>query len=114
MILFGGSIMCGGEVLAQAMQNNIAKKYVIVGGAGHTTETLREIAHFYAPQINTFNKSEAEIFNEYIYNLYGVKADYTETKSTNCGKPHDVSSIVIGTRNFYFKNPPCTSLLFNI
>ena len=45
MVLFGGSIICGGDVLAQAMQNNIAKKYMIVGGEGHTTETLRQIVH---------------------------------------------------------------------
>lgn len=41
MVLFGGSILCGGDVLAEAMKNEIAKKYIIVGGAGHTTETLR-------------------------------------------------------------------------
>jgi hypothetical protein len=41
MVLFGGSIPCGGDVLAQAMQNNIAKKYIIVGGEGHTTASLR-------------------------------------------------------------------------
>ena len=44
-VLFGGSIMCGGDVLAQAMKDHIAKKYVIVGGAGHTTETLRLKMH---------------------------------------------------------------------
>lgn len=38
MALFGGSILCGGDVLVQAMKNKVAKKYVIVGGAGHTTE----------------------------------------------------------------------------
>ena len=37
MVLFGGSILCGGNVLAEAMKNQAAKKYVIVGGAGHTT-----------------------------------------------------------------------------
>lgn len=42
MVLFGGSIICGGDVLAQAMKNKIAKKYMIVGGEGHTTETLRQ------------------------------------------------------------------------
>ncbi len=41
MVLFGGSILCGGDILAQAIKNGIAKKYVIVGGFGHTTETLR-------------------------------------------------------------------------
>lgn len=33
MVLFGGSILCGGNVLAEAMKNQAAKKYVIVGGA---------------------------------------------------------------------------------
>lgn len=37
MVLFGGSIVSGGDVLAAAMKNGIAEKYVIVGGAGHTT-----------------------------------------------------------------------------
>ena len=32
MVLFGGSILCGGNVLAEAMKNQAAKKYVIVGG----------------------------------------------------------------------------------
>ena len=31
MVLFGGSILCGGDVLAQAMQSHAAKKYVIAG-----------------------------------------------------------------------------------
>ena len=43
MVLFGGSILCGGDILAQAMRNQIAKKYIIVGGVGHTTETLRQL-----------------------------------------------------------------------
>lgn len=42
MVLFGGSIVSGGDVLADAMKNGIAEKYVIVGGAGHTTDALRQ------------------------------------------------------------------------
>ena len=42
LVLFGGSILEGGNVLAQAIKEKIAKKYIIVGGAGHTTETLRQ------------------------------------------------------------------------
>lgn len=45
MVLFGGSIICGGDVFAEAIRNRIAKKYIIVGGAGHTTETLRKKVH---------------------------------------------------------------------
>ena len=52
-VLFGGSIICGGDVLAQAIQNKIAKHYIIVGGAGHTTQTLREKVHTEYPPIVT-------------------------------------------------------------
>lgn len=53
MVLFGGSIYCGGDVLAEAMQNKIAETYIIVGGAGHTTETLRRKMHAAYPEIET-------------------------------------------------------------
>ena len=44
MVLFVGNIIAGGDILAEAIQNEVAKKYIIVGGAGHTTETLRNVA----------------------------------------------------------------------
>ena len=40
MVLFGGSIIAGGDILAEAIQNEVAKKNIIVGGA----ETLRNVA----------------------------------------------------------------------
>lgn len=85
MVLFGGSIICGGDVLARAMQNNIAKNYIIVGGEGHTTETLRQRVHKDYPQIETDGLSEAQIFESYLEYRYGLQADYLECKSTNCG-----------------------------
>ena len=85
MVLFGGSIMCGGDVLAQAMTNHIAKKYVIVGGAGHTTETLRLKMHKEFPDIETVGLSEAEVFAKYLKHQYGLAPDFLECKSTNCG-----------------------------
>lgn len=85
MVLFGGSIICGGDVLAQAMQNNIAKNYIIVGGEGHTTETLRQNVHKEYPQIETNGLSEAQVFEAYLECRYGLHADYLECKSTNCG-----------------------------
>jgi len=30
MVLFGGSILCGGDVLAEVMKNGVAKKYELV------------------------------------------------------------------------------------
>ena len=85
MVLFGGSILCGGDILAQAMRNQIAKKYVIVGGAGHTTETLREKVHEAFPEIETSGLAEAEVFAAYLKYRYGLEPDLLECRSTNCG-----------------------------
>lgn len=62
MVLFGGSILCGGDILAHAMKKGIAKKYIIAGGAGHTTETLRIKMHEEFPDIETAGLPEAKIF----------------------------------------------------
>lgn len=85
MILFGGSILYGGDVLAKAMKEQVAKTYIIVGGEGHTTESLRLRVQQEYPDIDTSGKAEAEVFSEYIYKKYGLKADFLECKSTNCG-----------------------------
>lgn len=84
-VLFGGSIICGGDVLAKAIQNKVARHYIIVGGAGHTTQTLREKVHAEYPSIETKGLTEAEIFNQYLKVNYGLQADYLEMHSTNCG-----------------------------
>lgn len=85
MVLFGGSILCGGDVLAEAMKAQVAAKYIIVGGAGHTTETLRIKMHAAFPEITTKGLPEAEIFEEYLETRYGLHADFLECHSTNCG-----------------------------
>lgn len=73
------------DVLAQAMRDHIAKKYVIVGGAGHTTETLRLKMHEEFPELETEGLSEAEVFAKYLNHRYGLKPDLLECRSTNCG-----------------------------
>lgn len=85
MVLFGGSIIAGGDVLAQAIKNNIAKTYVIVGGVGHTTQSLRDAVQKLYPDIPTEGKPEAEIFQAYLKFRHNLKADYLETESTHCG-----------------------------
>lgn len=85
-VLFGGSILAGGEVLADAMKADVARTYVIVGGAGHTTETLRERARAAWPRIDAApGATEAEIFDAYLREYHGLAADLLETRSTNCG-----------------------------
>ncbi len=84
-VLFGGSILEGGNVLAEAIKAQIANTYIIVGGAGHTTEALRKIFKQNLTKIKVENLTEAEIFNRYIKEMYGLQANYLECNSTNCG-----------------------------
>ncbi len=84
-VLFGGSILAGGDILAEAIKNKAAKTYIIVGGAGHTTDTLRRQVNTEYPEIETNGLSEAEIFQRYLGKIHGCKADYLEIHSTNCG-----------------------------
>lgn len=85
MVLFGGSILCGAEVLARAMQEKAAKQFLIVGGEGHTTESLRQKIHAEFPHIETAGRSEAECFAAYLWEKWGLRPDALETQSTNCG-----------------------------
>ena len=84
-VLFGGSILAGGDLLAQAIKDRIAKAYVIVGGAGHTTEALRQRVHDEYPAIETAGLPEAGVFQNYLREVHSCEADFLESKSTNCG-----------------------------
>ena len=85
MALFGGTILCGGDVMAEAMRENVAKTYIIVGGFGHTTSTLQETMKALFPDVDAYNMQEAELFNIYLNRKFGLSAEYLETASTNCG-----------------------------
>ena len=104
MVLFGGSILCGGDVLAKAMKDNIAKKYVIVGGAGHTTETLRIRMHEEFPAIETKGKPEAEVFAGYLKYKYDMEVDFLECNSTNCGNNITYLLNLLKENNIEFEN----------
>lgn len=84
-ILFGGSIPEGCDVFAKAYRQNLAKHYLIVGGTGHTTDTLRHKMQTVLNDFNTTDKSEAEIMNYYLQTKYEINDCLLETKSTNCG-----------------------------
>ncbi|HEM6310077.1 TPA: YdcF family protein [Streptococcus suis] len=85
LAFFGGSILAGGDQLADAIRNKIAKAYVIVGGAGHTTDGLRQQVRDHFPQLDPSGLTEAEIFQAYLEQKHGLSADLLETQSTNCG-----------------------------
>lgn len=85
MVLFGGSIIPGGDVFAQALENHLAKHTVIVGGYGHTTPVLIEKMSQALPNLDLEGLGEAELFQKYLQNKYHLEAELLETKSTNCG-----------------------------
>lgn len=106
MVLFGGSILHGVDVLAQGIRNDVAKHYAIVGGAGHTTQTLRDVAGRAFPNISTDGKPEAQIFAECLRERHGLSADWLETKSTNCG--NNITNLLDLLRDHL---PDCRSLI---
>ena len=65
-VLFGGSILAGGDLLAQAIRENLAKRYLIVGGRGHTTASLEDNIAQLGLTLPGDNLSEAEIFAFYL------------------------------------------------
>lgn len=85
MVLIGGCVMEGADLFAKAIRDGIAKNYIIIGGEGHTTETFRRKVHSEYPCIETAGLAEAEVFQEYLQKVHGCRADFLETKSTNCG-----------------------------
>ena len=85
-VLFGGSIVAGGDVFAHAMQAGVARCYVICGGEGHTTETLRQkMRGLYPNVVFDAHASEAILFDAYLRSRYSLAADLLETESTNFG-----------------------------
>jgi uncharacterized SAM-binding protein YcdF (DUF218 family) len=85
LILFGGSIAYGCDVVGKAVSNHIAKNFMIVGGEGHTTESLRQAIQNAFPEIVTTGKTEADIMSEYIKAKYDIDNILIERNSTNCG-----------------------------
>lgn len=85
MILFGGTIPFGCEVAAAAWKRNLARHLMIVGGIGHTTQSLRDKFKARYPRMETDNKAEAEMIADYLSREHGIRDILLETKSTNCG-----------------------------
>ena len=105
-VLFGGSILAGGDVLAQAMQAQLAKHYLIVGGVGHTTDGLRAQFAAQFPDLAVEQLTEAELFAHYLKTTHGLSVDALETRSTNCG--NNISFLLELVRD---KGLPCRSIL---
>lgn len=104
MVLFGGSILHGGDVLANAMKHDIAEKYIIVGGAGHTTDALRKQIMQVLPTVSAKRECEAQLFAFYLQETYDLSADYLECQSTNCGNNISYLLDLLTSKKIPYKN----------
>ena len=104
LILFGGSIPYGCDVAAQGYLSGVAKQFMISGGAGHTTDFLRQAVHEKYPDIVTAGRMEAEIMAEYIERAYGISDFILEKESTNCGNNVSYALREVMQRNVPHRN----------
>jgi uncharacterized SAM-binding protein YcdF (DUF218 family) len=84
-ILFGGSILAGGDLFATAITGGIAARFLIVGGQGHSTDALYDAVREHLGWEDVAGQPEAALFQRYLRERHGVEADLLETESTNCG-----------------------------
>ena len=84
-ILFGGTIVAGADVLADAMREQVAARYVIVGGQGHTTGALRASLRERMGWNDAGSSTEAALLDRYLRERHGLSAGLLEQESTNCG-----------------------------
>ena len=84
-ILFGGTIVAGADVLAGAMREQVASRYMIVGGQGHTTGALRRSLRQRTGWQDAGSGTEAALLDRYLRERHGLAADLLEHDSTNCG-----------------------------
>ena len=89
LILLGSAITYNIKVAVEAYENRLCNKILICGGIGHSTELLREAVrkHKDYSDINTYDKSEADIIYEIILKHFNIPKEdiIIENKSTNCG-----------------------------
>jgi hypothetical protein len=88
VVLFGGSPLAGGDVLADAMHRDVADQYMIVGGEGHTTAALRSRVRAEMPALPV-GGTEADLFAAYLEHRHGLRVPLLERESTNCGNNVD-------------------------
>jgi DUF218 domain-containing protein len=85
LVLFGGSPLAGGDVLAEAVRRGTARHYMIVGGEGHTTDALRARVRAELPSLDPQHTAEADLFAAYLEHRHGLRVPLLERESTNCG-----------------------------
>lgn len=92
-VLFGGGVVGMLDALVDAMEQDVAARYAIVGGRGHATFWLehamaRELADWddeVCDKPDVAACSEAEMLSALLEQRTGRRIDLLETRSTNCG-----------------------------
>lgn len=84
-ILFGGTILAGADVFADAMREHVAAHYMIVGGQGHTTSALRCSLRERMGWDDIEASTEAALLDRYLRGRHGLTAGLLEHDSANCG-----------------------------
>jgi uncharacterized SAM-binding protein YcdF (DUF218 family) len=84
-VLFGGSILAGGDVFARALADGAAPRAMIVGGQGHSTDALRAAMRRQMGWTDVDGLSEASLFARYLRERYDLNVDLLGHESTNCG-----------------------------
>jgi uncharacterized SAM-binding protein YcdF (DUF218 family) len=88
LILMGGSIASGCELAASAFLSGDAERLMIAGGAGHTTQALRDTVHQRYPDVETEGRAEAQLIAEMFEKHYSLPRSRVilEDRSRNCGE----------------------------
>ena len=88
-VLFGGGVIGSVATLERAMRAGVARRFAIVGGRGHATFWLDRAIERLATTTPALPPagvaSEAEMLDALLHERYGLRADFLETSSTNCG-----------------------------
>ena len=85
LILFGGVIPFGCDVAAAVWRCGLARHLMVVGGIGHTTQSLRDKFQARFPDLAVEGRTEAEMIADYLAREYDIHDILLETASTNCG-----------------------------
>ena len=86
LVLVGGVIPYACEVAAAAWRAGVARRFVTVGGAGHTTPSFRAKMAAGCPALAVEGRAEADILADYLALQYGIEADLRENRSANSGE----------------------------
>jgi uncharacterized SAM-binding protein YcdF (DUF218 family) len=89
LVLCGSSLLHSVELAAKVMKDGLAKRLLVSGGIGHSTQYLRDVVESHPDyhMVATEGRAEADILHDILVGYLGVEAELVtvENQSTNCG-----------------------------